>query len=293
MKRMLVLLTVLGAAFAAVAMVATGAPAPKATGDYGFQFPAGGLQRHLTFNAIQSTTDTCGTFWNVTGVHSMSFTLDPNPGFVASHDVTLTQSGESVSGSGGNPPGASPYAYAWHVTSGSVVGNALTLAIVYDGGPDAVGTIWNINGTIAANGSISGTWNDNYPPPNGSRSGTFVANGGATGVATPYASYCGNGTAYYTDANNDWYFMNVKAVSVSGNTAWYAAQIIASSPDLGFENSTTNYLFVRVVDNAEPGIGHDVTGGDLMTPAGALAAVAAHSVPASNATINVGNIQVH
>jgi hypothetical protein len=47
---MLVVLPVLAAAFAVAAAVATAAPAPKATGDYGYSF--GGVQRHLTFNAI-------------------------------------------------------------------------------------------------------------------------------------------------------------------------------------------------------------------------------------------------
>ena len=87
--------------------------------------------------------------------------------------------------------------------------------------------------------------------------------------------------------------MNVKAVSVSGSTARYAAQIIASSSDLGFENLPTNYLFVKVTDNAEPGIGKDVTSGDLMTESAALAAVANHGTPSASAIINLGNIQVH
>jgi hypothetical protein len=85
--------------------------------------------------------------------------------------------------------------------------------------------------------------------------------------------------------------MNVKAVSVDGDTARYAAKIIASN--LGFENLSTNYLFVKVIDNDEPGVGNDVTSGDLMTEAAALAAVATHGTPSASAIINLGNIQVH
>ena len=72
MKRLVFLAVVLVAALTAAAS-AMAAPAPKATGDYGYSF--GGVQRHLTFNAIQSTTDTCGTFWNVTGVTQFTFRL--------------------------------------------------------------------------------------------------------------------------------------------------------------------------------------------------------------------------
>ena len=62
----------------------------------------GGVQRHLTFNAIQSKTDTCGTFWNVTGVSQFSFRLtDDTTDYT--HHVTLTQNGQSVGGSGGFP----------------------------------------------------------------------------------------------------------------------------------------------------------------------------------------------
>ena len=67
----------------------------------------------------------------------------------------------------------------------------------------------------------------------------------------------------------------------------------ASSSDLGFENLPTNYLFVKVTDTADPGIDKDVTGGDLMTESAALAAVANQGTPSANATINLGNIQVH
>lgn len=287
MKRLAFLLTALAALVAAAAVVA--APAPKATGGYGYNI-GDGVQRHLTFNAIQSTTNTCGVFWNVTGITTMSFTLAPDLSTVVStHEMILTQNGESVSGSGGYPTSGPPYQYFWHLASGSVLGNTLSMTAVYDGAPDATGTIWHMTGTIAPNGSISGVWDDNYL--GGFRSGTFVANSGAAGVATPYATYCGKGNAYYTDSQGSWYFMNVKAVSVSGNTAWYAAEIIASN--LGFENLSTNYLFVKVIDNGEPGIGHDVTSGDLMTPSGALAAVAAHLTPTISAVINEGNIQVH
>jgi len=283
-KRMLIVLPVLAAVFALAAAVATAASVPKASGDYGYSFNS--VQRHLTFNATTSTTDTCGTFWNVTGTKLFS-EMQPGDPLVYTHDAVLQQNGQSVTGSGGWPTGVSPYTYAWHVTSGSVVGNALTLNIQYDTGPGSIGQAHHMTGTIAADGSVSGIWNDAaFGTP---RTGTFTMPAG-TAAGT---DYCGKGTALYTDENGSWYFMSIKSVSISGSTAWYAAQIIASSPDLGFENSTTNFLFVRVIDNFEPGVGHDITGGDLKTESDARAAVVAQSIPHDNATINLGNIQVH
>ena len=196
------------------------------------------------------------------------------------HHVSLTQNGQTVGGQGGYPVTGGDQ-YHWNVTSGSLVGNTLSLTVLYDLG--APGTVMHITGTIGTGGAITGSWDDNF---GGTRTGTFTASGAAVAAA-----YCGKGTAYYTDENGLWYFMNVKAVSVAGNTAWYAAQVIASN--FGFENATANYLFVKVIDNGEPGIGFDVTSGDVMTESAALAAVAGHATPASSAVINEGNIQVH
>ena len=125
-----------------------------------------------------------------------------------------------------------------------------------------------MTGTIAPTVRSRATWSDNYGGP--ARTGTFTGTG-RIGHRHPY---CGKGTALYTDANGYWYFVNVKSVNVVGSTAWYAAQIIASSSNLGFENSSTNYLFVKVTDLSEPGINKDITSGDLMTETDALAAVA-------------------
>ena len=280
MKRLVFLVVALVAAITAASAMA--APAPKATGDYGYSFA--GVQRHLTFNAIPGATNICGTFWNVAGVKSFDFQLDGDTVDHYIHDVSLTQNVQSVTGSGSHGVGY-PWANHWNITTGTLVGNKLDLTWVYDTGPEGVpGLTHHMTGTIAANGSISGTWNDLYQGVE--RKGSFTATG-ATGT-----DYCGIGTALYTDENGASYFMSVKSVNISGKDAWYAAQILASSSNLGYENSPTNYLFVHITDNAEPGIGQDVTSGDLMTKTDALAAVVAKSLPSSSAIINLGNIQV-
>lgn len=280
MKRILSAVAFVFAVAMAFTVAASAAPAPKATGDYGYNFA--GVQRHVSFSAIQSTTDTCGTLWNVTGVKSFDFTLSNDPTTHRVHDASLAQTGQAITGSGGYPQGG-PYQYGWHIQSGSVIGNTINLTVAYDYSTDAIGDVMNMTGTIAPDGSISGTWNDNYA--GGYRTGNFTASG-----ATQTATYCGKGTFSYTDENGAWYFGVVKGVSVSSTSAWYAVQILASN--LGYEQNN-QWLSVKVTDNGEPGINRDVTGGDITDQATALSDVVNHVTPSTSAIVNQGNIQVH
>src|SRR5262245_59141400 len=223
------------------------APAPKTTGGVGYTIGSD-VQRQFSFSSIQSTTDTCSTFLNVAGITSFDFQLngDPSNGHYV-HDAALTQNGQSVGGTGDYAPGQS-WANTWHITSGSVVGNTLDLTWVYDTGTaDVVGVTHHMTGTIAANGGITGSWSDNYvqggsPAPNTTRTGTFTATG-----ATSIVNYCGKGNAYYSDASGLWYVVNVKAVSVVGDYAWFAGPVVAGNVGAG------QWLFVKVYDGGQPG----------------------------------------
>ena len=284
MKRLVFLLAIF-AALASVAAVGA-APAPKATGGYGYDI-GDGVQRHVSFAAIQSTTDTCGVFWNVEGVTSFDFTLngDPVPGTHYVHHVSLTQAGTTLTGDGGYPVTGPPDAYHWNITSGTISGTTITLSMTYDVG--VPGVVMTMTGTIALNGSISGTWSDNAGAGGTTRAGNFTATG-----ATPSATYCGKGTFYYSDSNGIWYFGVVKAVSVGtvGSTpaAWYAVSILAGNAGLNGQ-----WLAVRVLDAGEPGIGVDQTGGDVVDGVTAVHDVLNHFTPTTTALINQGNIQVH
>ena len=274
MKRLAFLVAVLVAAITAAAAMA--APAPKTTGDIGYTAYSA-VQRHLEFNAIQKA-DTCGTFWNVTGVSQLTFRLTGDTTDYT-HHVTLTQNGQSVGGSGGYPLTGGDQ-YHWNITAGSVVGNTISLTALYDLG--ASGTVMHITGTIALDGSISGTWDDDF---GGARTGTFTAPAGST---SPYTTYCGKGTAYYSDAAGYWYFVNVTAVAVNGTDAWFAGPVIAGNVGVG------NWLFVRVHDGGEPAYLVDQVWGSFTTEAAALAGVGAQATPADGPfTITSGNLQVH
>lgn len=113
--------------------------------------------------------------WDVTGTYVATFVLSGD----YAHDMSLTQDAEgNVTGLGGYPAGGA-YTYSWHVTSGTVAGDQLNLTAVYDLG--APGTIMHMQGTIAADGTISGVWDDDL---SGGRNGTWSTTAGAaTAVA--------------------------------------------------------------------------------------------------------------
>jgi len=107
-------------------------------------------------------------FGSLTGQYVLSFVL----GGTYNHDLFLTDVGGVLSGNGGYPVGG-PYSYTWDIISGTVSGNTISFDAVYTGGPDALGTIMHVTGTIQSDGTVSGTWNDNYL--GGYREGTWSA----------------------------------------------------------------------------------------------------------------------
>ncbi len=118
--------------------------------------------------------------WDVSGSYTVGFQLTGDP-TVYTHDMTLSQTaGQSmVTGSGGYPAGG-PYTYHWNITSGSVSGNTINLTAVYDLG--APGTTMHMIGTIASDGTMSGTWDDNF---GGTRTGTWATTTGSASRFIP------------------------------------------------------------------------------------------------------------
>lgn len=101
------------------------------------------------------------------------------------HDVTLVQDTlGDLNGDGGSPAGANTY--LWTITDGTVDQDAITFTADYTATADAVTpqTTLVVDGTVASDGTMSGTWSDNY---NGeSRSGTWdTVSGTATAYPTP------------------------------------------------------------------------------------------------------------
>ena len=136
--------------------------------------------------------------WNATGSYVISMEY-AGPSYA--HDMTLAQdSSGNLTGSGGYPAGG-PHTYTWVLTSGTVSGSTIDFLANYTASPDAVvpQTVLHVVGTIALDGSMSGTWSDNYQ--GGSRSGDFVTtSGAAVALRTLTVSKDGTGSGIVTSA---------------------------------------------------------------------------------------------
>ncbi len=80
----------------------------------------------------------------------------------------------NLTGLGGNPT-TGTYIYEWEITSGKVSGNTIDFYANLKSPPDALNpqTVMHIVGVTASNGTISGSWYDNYRGEN--RTGSFTA----------------------------------------------------------------------------------------------------------------------
>lgn len=115
--------------------------------------------------------------WNVNGNWNISMEYLSTP---YTHDMTLTQDmSGNLTGSGGYPAGGA-HTYAWTLTSGTVSGNTINFSANYTASADAVTpqTTLVVVGTVAPDGTMSGTWSDNYQ--GGVRAGTWTS---VTGIA--------------------------------------------------------------------------------------------------------------
>jgi hypothetical protein len=112
--------------------------------------------------------------WNTSGTYVVAFNY---LGSDYAHDVSLTQDANgNLTGNGGSPVGAN--VYTWAITSGTVSADSIDFYANYTATPDAVTpqTVMHVSGAVALDGSMSGTWSDNYQ--GGSRSGTWATTSG-------------------------------------------------------------------------------------------------------------------
>ncbi len=112
--------------------------------------------------------------WDTTGDYVITM---EHLGTDHDHDMTLVQDGSgNLTGNGGSPAGANTY--EWTINSGTVDGDSIEFTADYTATPDAVTpqTTLVIEGDIASDGTMSGTWSDNYS--GGDRSGTWTTASG-------------------------------------------------------------------------------------------------------------------
>jgi hypothetical protein len=123
-----------------------------------------------------------------------------------------------------------------------------------------------MTGTIASNGTTSGTWSDDYLDETGTWTST---------VGQAQFLGGGKGALHYSDVTGAWYDVNVKYVTVSGDEAWFAGPVVAAS-NSGWIG---NWLFAKVYDGGEPAAGVDQVWGSFTNETAAKDGVAAQSNP--------------
>lgn len=109
------------------------------------------------------------TMWDVSGDYIINMNYDGND---YSHDLSLSQDGSgNLTGNGGSPAGGN--IYTWEIATGTISDNHISFDANYTATEDAVTpqTVLHVEGDIDEDGSISGTWSDNYQ--GGERSGTW------------------------------------------------------------------------------------------------------------------------
>ncbi len=107
--------------------------------------------------------------WNAGGSWVIAFDYLGTP---YAHDLTLSQDGAgALTGDGGYPAGG-PHSYEWTIDSGVVDGNTIHLETHYTLGAVCSMTI---DGVVAGDGSMSGTWSDDC---DGARGGTWSSTSG-------------------------------------------------------------------------------------------------------------------
>ena len=179
--------------------------------------------------------------WDTTGSYVLDMVYN---GDSYLHDMSLVQDDQgSLAGNGGSPAGANMY--TWVINSGSVSENSINFTANYTATPDAVEpqTVLTLTGTIAPDGTMSGTWSDNYQA--GSREGTWSTTSGEAVAIIPAspATVTTNSATAITDADATLNGTNGDA-DASGHSFWASLDTFStesptipggvfSTPDLG------------------------------------------------------------
>lgn len=163
--------------------------------------------------------------WDVTGNYVANFNY---LGTDYSHDMHLTQDNAgNLTGNGGSPAGANTY--MWTIDSGSVSGDTIDFTVHYTATPDAVTplTTMHVMGTIAPDGSMTGTWTDNYQ--GGNRAGTWTTTTGS-GTASPMGGVMTNPATGITSSDATLNGTNGNAAA-TGHSFWVSTSpFVTTSP---------------------------------------------------------------
>lgn len=159
-----------------------------------------------------------------------------------SHDMTLIQDGDgNLTGNGGSPAGNNTY--LWTITDGLVTDDSIVFTADYTATADAVTpqTTLLVEGEIAADGTMSGSWSDNYQ--GGERSGNWSTVLGTAARSEESA-----------DQNHDGFIDTLEGQPFYGVIAVSLTETGDTSPDSGLAldrfpvaNSDGSYTYARTI----------------------------------------------
>ena len=156
-----------------------------------------GVMNGLTPNTVYTVypSKAWSTHWDITGDWVLEFDY---LGTLYIHDMTVTDN--AFTGTGGYPASGPPYSITWTV-AGTINGNNIEMTINYDSSSYYVDVV----GTIASDGTMSGTWG------NLGQSGTWCSSSGnAVMVGNGWPGlFPGQGTFTFTTdeyGTGSWHF---------------------------------------------------------------------------------------
>ncbi|MDP9249069.1 MAG: hypothetical protein M3M85_00970 [bacterium] len=187
--------------------------------------------------------------WDLSGTYVIDMYYDGTDDAIDNgadypHTVTLVQDElGNLSGSG------SSGAYSWTIvpeSGGSVEGDTFQFTAQYSATPDALGTVLIVDGIIEEDGSLSGTWSDNYPATEEGavREGTISSEAGvAEEIAAEEAIVTTNPATAITSSDAMLNGMNGESAGI-GHSFWASESPFStaspvlpagvySTPDLG------------------------------------------------------------
>jgi len=178
--------------------------------------------------------------WDTTGDYEVAIEYQ---GTDYPHDVTLAQdaagnlTGNGTSVAGGNT-------YTWVITSGEVDGDDISFTADYTATQDAVTpqAVMEVEGTIAQDGTLSGTWSDNYD--GGNRWGNWNSTAGeALAMTTEPPVADADSDGYISVAEGvPFYGGIVNSLTTSGGTTADSALALGRFP---VANSNGDYTYIR------------------------------------------------
>ena len=154
--------------------------------------------------------------WDTSGAWVVDFEYEAA---IYQHDMTLAQDGAGALTGGGGYIAGGPHTYEWVIDSGAVDGSTIHLETHYTLGAVCDMTI---DGVVAGDGSMSGTWSDNCGAEGATRTGTWTT---SSGEADPIAPAPTVATDKNQCKNGGW----MTLVDANGNSFKNQGQCVSST----------------------------------------------------------------